>query len=199
MSRDSAGSEAANRSWWDSDAEAYHAEHAAFLGVDTADGEFVWCPEGLRESEAGLLGEVAGTVVLEIGCGSAPCARWLAGHGATAVGLDISIGMLRRGLRHIRGGNPALVQAGAEHLPIADGAVDTVCSAFGAIPFVADSAGVMAEAARVLRPGGRMFHYTGTPNRLTSGRDVPREVCKRLEKAGFSAQPALDAVSARRR
>lgn len=50
------------------------------------------------------------------------------------------------------------------------------------------------QLARVLRRGGRLFHYTGTPNRLTSGRDVPREVTKRLEKAGFRAEPALDGV-----
>ena len=55
------------------------------------------------------------------------------------------------------------------------------------------------QLARVLRRGGRLFHYTGTPNRLTSGRDVPREVCRRLEKAGFSARPELDGVLAQRR
>lgn len=55
------------------------------------------------------------------------------------------------------------------------------------------------QLARVLRRGGRLFHYTGSPNRLTSGRDVPREVCRRLEKAGFRAAPALDGVLATRR
>ncbi|MCC8538421.1 MnmC family methyltransferase [Xanthomonas axonopodis pv. poinsettiicola] len=50
--------------------------------------------------------------------------------------------------------------------------------------------------ARVLRRGGRLFHYTGAPNRLTSGRDVPNEVSKRLAKAGFSTQLALDGVLA---
>ncbi|MGO4259394.1 class I SAM-dependent methyltransferase [Lysobacter sp. TAB13] len=55
------------------------------------------------------------------------------------------------------------------------------------------------QLARVLRRGGRMFHYTGSPNKLTSGRDVPREVAKRLEKAGFKAQLALDGVLAIRR
>ncbi|MCM2336615.1 MAG: hypothetical protein NDI66_07520, partial [Pseudomonas sp.] len=55
------------------------------------------------------------------------------------------------------------------------------------------------QLARVLRRGGRLFHYTGSPNRLTSGRDVPREVLKRLEKAGFRAQLALDGVLATRR
>ena len=55
------------------------------------------------------------------------------------------------------------------------------------------------ELARVLRRGCRMFHYTGRPNRLTSGRDVPREVAQRLEKAGFKAELALDGVLATRR
>ena len=55
------------------------------------------------------------------------------------------------------------------------------------------------QLARVLRRGGRLFHYTGRPNQLTSGRDVPREVTKRLEKAGFKAQLALDGVLATRR
>ncbi|KPN17267.1 methyltransferase [Xanthomonas sp. Mitacek01] len=48
--------------------------------------------------------------------------------------------------------------------------------------------------ARVLRKGGRLFHYTGAPNRLTSGRDVPREVARRLEKSGFRTELALDGV-----
>jgi uncharacterized protein len=55
------------------------------------------------------------------------------------------------------------------------------------------------QLARVLRRGGRLFHYTGSPNKLTSGRDVPREVAKRLEKAGFRPQLALDGVLALRR
>ena len=55
------------------------------------------------------------------------------------------------------------------------------------------------QLARVLRRGGRLFHYTGSPNKLTSDRDVPREVARRLEKAGFKAQLALDGVLATRR
>lgn len=53
--------------------------------------------------------------------------------------------------------------------------------------------------ARVLRRGGRLFHYTGKPNALTSGRDVPREVAKRLETSGFKADLALDGVLATKR
>ncbi|AXK72116.1 SAM-dependent methyltransferase [Lysobacter sp. TY2-98] len=55
------------------------------------------------------------------------------------------------------------------------------------------------QLARVVRRGGRLFHYTGTPNALTSGRDVPKEVAKRLQTAGFRAEPALDGVLAVRR
>ncbi|WP_267223240.1 class I SAM-dependent methyltransferase [Dyella silvae] len=55
------------------------------------------------------------------------------------------------------------------------------------------------QLARVLRRGGRLFHYTGSPNKLTSDRDVPREVARRLEKAGFKAELALDGVLAIRR
>lgn len=55
------------------------------------------------------------------------------------------------------------------------------------------------QLARVVRRGGRLFHYTGSPNKLTSDRDVPREVSRRLEKAGFRAELALDGVLATRR
>ena len=50
--------------------------------------------------------------------------------------------------------------------------------------------------ARVLRRKGRLFHYTGSPNKLTSGRDVPNEVMKRLRRAGFSTERAGDGVLA---
>lgn len=55
------------------------------------------------------------------------------------------------------------------------------------------------QLARVLRRGGRLFHYTGSPNTLTSGRNVPREVATRLGKAGFKAELALDGVFGARR
>ncbi|TAL73002.1 MAG: SAM-dependent methyltransferase [Rhodanobacter sp.] len=61
------------------------------------------------------------------------------------------------------------------------------------------SAAFYTELARVLRHGARLFHYTGSPNKLTSRRDVPREVARRLETAGFRAELALDGVLAVRR
>jgi hypothetical protein len=52
------------------------------------------------------------------------------------------------------------------------------------------------QLARVLRRRGRLFHYTGSPNKLTSGRDVPNEVATRLRRAGFSTQFIGDGVLA---
>jgi hypothetical protein len=50
--------------------------------------------------------------------------------------------------------------------------------------------------ARVLKRKGKLFHYTGAPNKLKSGRDVPNEVAKRLRRAGFAAQLIGDGVLA---
>jgi predicted methyltransferase len=52
------------------------------------------------------------------------------------------------------------------------------------------------QLARVIKRKGRMFHYTGTPNKLTSGRDVPKEVAKRLRLAGFVTELHEDGVLA---
>jgi len=53
--------------------------------------------------------------------------------------------------------------------------------------------------ARVLKRNGRLFHYTGTPNKLTTGRDVPNEVSKRLQKSGFKTELNGDGVLAVKR
>jgi SAM-dependent methyltransferase len=153
----------ANRSWWDHDADAYQTEHGEFLG----DAEFVWCPEGLLEADAHLLGPLAGARVLEVGCGAAMCSRWLATQRAVPVAFDLSGGMLRhaRAAAARTGIAVPLVQADAQHLPFADASFDVACTAFGAVPFVADSAAVMREVARVLRPGGRWVFATTHPLR----------------------------------
>jgi len=52
------------------------------------------------------------------------------------------------------------------------------------------------EFARVLERRGKLFHYTGAPNKLTSGRDVPGEVAKRLRSAGFRTENIGDGVLA---
>lgn len=158
-----AESATASRRWWDADADGYLEEHGAFLG----DARFVWCPEGLSEADAGLLGDVAGRRVLEVGCGAAQCSRWLAAAGADPVGLDLSGRMLAHARRTgaACGLDVPLVQGDAQRLPFGDATFDLACSAYGALPFVADSAGVMREVARVLRPGGRWVFSVTHPVR----------------------------------
>lgn len=50
--------------------------------------------------------------------------------------------------------------------------------------------------SRVLKRKGKLFHYTGAPNKLTTGRDVPNEVAKRLQMAGFRTTLNGDGVLA---
>jgi SAM-dependent methyltransferase len=153
----------ASRSWWDADADQYQDDHGDFLG----DADFVWCPEGLREANARLLGAVRGRRVLELGCGAGAAARWLATEGAKVVAMDLSAGMLRHAVAGAErtGVRVPLVQADALRVPFRDATFHIVCTAFGAVPFVADSAAVMREVSRVLRPGGRWVFALTHPMR----------------------------------
>jgi SAM-dependent methyltransferase len=153
----------ANRRDWDRTADDYQAEHGDFL----RDVGFVWCPEGLDEADAGLLGAVRGRRVLEVGCGAGQCARWMLSQGASVVGLDLS----HRQLQHSRRIDEATglpvpaVCATATRMPVADASFDLACSAFGALPFVSDIDVVMTEVARVLRPGSRWVFAVPHPLR----------------------------------
>ncbi|HTR69116.1 MAG TPA: class I SAM-dependent methyltransferase [Mycobacteriales bacterium] len=153
----------ASRQWWDASAADYQGEHGAFLG----DRDFMWCPEGLREADAHLLGEVRGRRVLEVGAGAAQCSRWLADAGAHPVALDVSAAQLRfaHDLATRTGVRVPLVMADAQRLPFANESFDLACSAFGAVPFVADSAAVMREVSRVLRSGARWVFAVTHPIR----------------------------------
>ena len=53
------------------------------------------------------------------------------------------------------------------------------------------------ELGRVLKRGGLLFHYTGTPNKLSRGRDLPGEVSRRLRDAGFVTATNGDGILAR--
>ena len=176
--------------YWDAEADAYQAEHGAFLaegeardreeasgndpgregarsrdagaGPDHGAG-FVWGPEGLTEEVAGLLGPVEGLVgqrVLELGCGAAQCSRWLAARGAQAIGVDISVAQLRHA-----GGTVPVVAGTATALPFHDGQFETAFASYGAVQFVADLDVLLAEVARVLRPGGRWVFSVTHPIR----------------------------------
>ncbi|XVX21871.1 class I SAM-dependent methyltransferase [Actinomycetota bacterium] len=180
---------AGNRCWWDGEAEDYYLEHGRFLG----DAELVWGPEGWRESELGLLGDVSGLDVLEIGGGAGQCARWLSGEGARVVSSDLSIGMIRTGLTlNQRVSDPVpFVQADACALPFADTAFDLVVTSYGAVPFVADSALLMREAARVLRPGGR-FVFSATHPIRWAFPDDPTEHGLRVTQSYFDRSPYVE-------
>jgi len=52
------------------------------------------------------------------------------------------------------------------------------------------------QLARVLKFRGRLFHYTGSPNKLSSGRDLAGEVSRRLQAAGFQARREGDGILA---
>ena len=179
----------ANRRWWDAAAPAYLAEH----GSDLGDTDFLWCPEGLREADAHLLADVAWRRVLEIGCGSAPCARWLRQAGADVVALDLSAGMLARAaeLNRSTGVDVPLLQADAGALPVAAGTVDIACSAFGGLPFVADVEGALAEVARVLRPDGRFVASVNHPMRWPFP-DSPDPGDLRVVSSYFDRRPYVE-------
>lgn len=150
--------------WWDENAQAYLAEHGAVLGADA----LLWCPAGLYEDEAGLLGSgLAGLDVLEVGSGAAQGGRWCTARGARVVSTDLSAGMLAEGTRLNRSSaSPVpLLQADARALPFADRSFDLAFTAFGALPFVSDPWRVHAEVARVLRPGGRWVCSVSHPVR----------------------------------
>ncbi|HEX5201369.1 MAG TPA: class I SAM-dependent methyltransferase [Actinoplanes sp.] len=179
----------ASRSWWDLDADDYQAEHGSFLG----DVDFVWCPEGLREADARLLGDVRGRRVLELGAGAASGARWLAGQGAEVVAMDLSAGMLRqaRAGEERSGVRVPLVQADALALPFAESVFDVVCTAFGAIPFVSDSGAAMGEVARVLRPGGAWVFSITHPMRWIFW-DEPDETGLIARNSYFDRRPYVE-------
>jgi SAM-dependent methyltransferase len=158
---DEDASRRASRRSWDDWADGYQAEHGDFL----RDAGFVWCPEGVDEAEVRLLGDVAGRDVLEVGCGAAQCSRWLLTQGARPTGIDLSARQLQHSRRidEETGLRVPVALADAVALPFSNDTFDVACSAFGAIPFAADTATLMREVARVLRPGGHWVFAVNHP------------------------------------
>ena len=136
----------------------------------------------------------AGKVILDTCGGLGYFAAWcLAGKAARIVSFEKNPDVLW--LRSVNPWSPA--PGGALELQqgdIASRIQELPAAAFDAVLHDPPRFGIAGELysesfyqqlARVLRPRGKLFHYTGTPNRLTSGRDVPREVARRLQLAGF--------------
>lgn len=90
------------------------------------------------------------SLVLDLACGTGDLCRELQRAGYRAVGMDFSHGMLLAA----RTGAP-LVESDILRLPVRDGAVDGITCGF-AMRNVVSLAGLFAELARVVRPGGRV-------------------------------------------
>jgi SAM-dependent methyltransferase len=101
-----------------------------------------------------LAGDVTGLRVLDTGCGEGRFCRMLAERGATVAGLDPTSAFTTAAReRDARG---AYARAISEHLPYADMSFDLVVSYLSLID-TPDYRGAIAEAARVLKPGGRFL------------------------------------------
>ena len=149
-----------NREAWDRVAGDYQASHGEHIGRE----EPRWGLWQLPEDELGILGEVAGRDVLELGCGAAQWSVRLAARGARAVGLDNSGAQLEHARRAVAeaGADVELVHAAAEQLPFPAARFDVVFCDWGATTFV-DPYRLVPEVARVLRPGGRFAFSGDTP------------------------------------
>jgi SAM-dependent methyltransferase len=142
-----------NAEFTDADARRAWAEHEVSWGV--------WpVPEG----ELGLLGDVSGLDVVELGCGTAFGTARLARLGARVVGVDPTTAQLdtARRMQVEFGLEFPLVHAFAEDVPLPDASFDLAYSDYGASLF-ADPYRWIPEAHRLLRPGGRLVFMRDHP------------------------------------
>jgi SAM-dependent methyltransferase len=149
-----------NRELWDGLADGYQREHGAQLDVDAP----AWGQWSIPEADVGVLPDVAGRDVLELGCGGAQWSIVLARLGARVVALDNSA----RQLEHARelvtraGVDVKLIHASAEDVPLADDSFDVVLSDHGALSW-GEPHSVVREAARLLRSGGVLAFNVSSP------------------------------------
>lgn len=161
-SEDRSGHVALNRRYWDENAAAWHGPLARGHWSRT---EQTWGLWNTPESQVGLFPDgVAGMGVVELGCGTAYVSAWLARAGARPVGIDLSREQLAtaRAMQREFGIDFPLVLADAERLPLQDAAFDVAISEFGASLWC-DPYRWIPEAARVLRPGGRLVFVRRSP------------------------------------
>lgn len=150
-----------NRESWNTDSDTYQADHGPQLA---ASGGLAWGVWQMPESELGVLGEVKGRDILELGCGAAQWSIALAKAGAKPVALDLSENQLAHARRLMAeaGVDFPLVHASAEAVPLPDESFDIVFCDYGAMTF-ADPYATVPEAARLLRPGGLLAFSGSTP------------------------------------
>jgi SAM-dependent methyltransferase len=110
-----------------------------------------------------------GEVVVDVGCGKGQYLERIAalGEAHLAVGLDLSPGMLvsTRSQSPDDARKPALVNADAERLPLADACAD-VGLAMHMLYHVPDIPRAVAELRRMLRPGGTLLVAANAPGGL---------------------------------
>jgi len=149
-----------NRDLWTQTNEEYTGEHAARAW---SRDEITWGVFGVRERDIGVLGDVADLDVVELGCGTAYFSAWLAKRGARPVGVDVTPAQLetaRRCQREFELEFP-LIEANAEDVPLPDAFFDLAVSEYGASLWC-DPYRWIPEAARLLRPGGRLVFMTNS-------------------------------------
>jgi SAM-dependent methyltransferase len=143
---------------------AWNVEAASYVEAarrNWAAGEVSWGIWHVPDAQVGALPPVEGLDVIELGCGTAYVSAWLARAGARPVGVDVSENQLAtaRELQAEHGLEFPLVHAGAEDVPLPDAGFDLAVSEYGASLWCDPDAWV-AEAARLLRPGGRLVFLT---------------------------------------
>jgi SAM-dependent methyltransferase len=143
----------ANQEHWTSVADDYAA-----VAPGHWDSEPSWGIWSIPEAEARLLPDVAGLDVVELGCGTAYVSAWMKRLGArSVVALDPTAAQLRtaQAMQERSALAFPLVRADAEWVPFTDGSFDVAISEYGAAIWC-DPYRWIPEAARLLRPGGRL-------------------------------------------
>lgn len=125
--------------------------------------DMVWGLFAVAERDLGVLGPVRDLDVVELACGTAYFSAWLARAGASPVAVDLSGEQLATARRLQRRYGPVfpLIQADGERVPLASGRFDLVVSEHGVAAWC-DPERWLPEAARLLRPGGRLVFLTNS-------------------------------------
>lgn len=172
-----------NRTFWTSEAASYVEPGRR----SWADAEPSWGIWGVPESEVRILPDVEGLDTIELGCGTAYVSAWLARRGARPVGIDVTPAQLEtaRALQREHGLEFPLIEASAEDVPLPDASFDLAISEYGAAIWC-DPYRWIPEAARLLRPGGRLiFLGNSTLSLLCSTNNDEEPVGERLVRPHF--------------